>query len=128
MRDLRGSTRRLGDADEGPRRRQGDRRSGRDRAARQGPGDREDAPGAGPAQGLGRPLNDGTRLLDKLAGLPPAVRLGRLPPDRRAAEVLADLTKRIDAEIARFDELVDAELPGFNATIAEAKFGAVALP
>ncbi len=79
-------------------------------------------------KGWNDPLNEGTRLLDKLAGLPPAVQLGDYRPTDVAAEVLADLTERIDAEIARFDELVDAELTGFNATIAEAKFGAVALP
>lgn len=72
-------------------------------------------------------LNEGTRLLDKLAGLPAAVQLGDYRPTDAAAEVLADLTKRVEAEIDRFDALVKAELPGFNKAIGDAKFGAVTL-
>ena len=72
-------------------------------------------------------LNEGTRLLDKLAGLPAAVQLGDYPPTDAAAEVLADLTQRIETEIDKFDALVDVELPGFNKTIADAEFGAVTL-
>jgi len=59
-------------------------------------------------------LNAGTRLFDKLAALPPAVALGDYRPTDAAGEVYADLTARIDAEIARFDALVADDLLAFN--------------
>ena len=70
-------------------------------------------------------INHGARLLDKLAGLPAVVALGDYRPTDVVADVFADLTTRIDAEIARFDALVEEELPAINELIATSGFGAV---
>jgi photosystem II stability/assembly factor-like uncharacterized protein len=70
-------------------------------------------------------LNQGTRLLDKLAGLPSVVALGDYRPTDAAQAVFVDLTKRIDAEIARFETLLDTDLAAFNDLTAKAKLQAV---
>jgi photosystem II stability/assembly factor-like uncharacterized protein len=70
-------------------------------------------------------INNGTRLLEKLAGLPAVPSMGDYRPTEAAKEVFADLTERIEAEIARFDALIATELPAFNALIASAGLSAV---
>jgi hypothetical protein len=69
--------------------------------------------------------NNGIRLLGKLAGLPGAVNLGDYRPTDAAEEVYADLTDRIEAEIAKFDDLVKTDVAAFNASLASAKHGGV---
>lgn len=70
-------------------------------------------------------LNEGVRLLAKLAGLTPLVALGDYRPTDAAEAVYADLTDRIEAELGRFDQLVTDELPAFNAKVKKAKLDAV---
>jgi len=70
-------------------------------------------------------LNQGTRLLDKLAGLPSVVAQGDYRPTDAAEAVFVDLTRRIDAEIARFETLLDTDLAAFNDRTAKAKLRAV---
>ena len=67
-------------------------------------------------------INHGTRLLDKLAGLPSVPALGDYRPTDVSSEVFADLSARIDAEIAKFDALVKDELPKINELITSAGF------
>ena len=73
-------------------------------------------------------LNQGTRLLQKLTDLTPVVALGDYRPTDAAEAVFADVTGRIEEQIARFDALVAAEVPGFNAKVAAAGAGAVLVP
>jgi photosystem II stability/assembly factor-like uncharacterized protein len=70
-------------------------------------------------------LNHGTRLLAKLAALPPAVTLGEYRPTDAAEAVYAHLTGQIDEQIGRFNRLVEDELPALNRRIAELSLGAV---
>jgi photosystem II stability/assembly factor-like uncharacterized protein len=70
-------------------------------------------------------INNGARLWDKLLALPSVPAMGDYRPTGAAAAVLDDLTTRIDAQIAVFDALVAAELPGFNALVSNAQLGAV---
>ena len=70
-------------------------------------------------------FNQGVRLLDKLAGLSAVPALGDYRPTDAAEAVFADLSARIEREIARFDALVADDLDSFNALVANAKLGAV---
>ena len=70
-------------------------------------------------------LNEGMKLLAKLAGLTPLVALGDYRPTDAAEEVFEDLSQRIEAELARFDNLVAQELPAFNAKVKKANLDAV---
>ncbi|MGI8475409.1 MAG: WD40/YVTN/BNR-like repeat-containing protein [Thermomicrobiales bacterium] len=70
-------------------------------------------------------INNGARLLEKLAGLPAVPALGDYRPTDAAEAVCADLTARIETEIARFDALIRDDLPAFNAAVANAQLGAV---
>ncbi|MBA2519165.1 MAG: glycosyl hydrolase [Chloroflexia bacterium] len=70
-------------------------------------------------------LNEGVKLLAKLAGLTPLVALGDYLPTAAAESVFADLTERIEAEIDRFDALVKADLPPFVALVKKAKLDVV---
>jgi len=71
-------------------------------------------------------LNAGTRLLEQLESLPPVVELGEYRPTDAAAAVFEELVGKVDGVLARFDQLVESELPAVNAAIADAKLGAVA--
>jgi hypothetical protein len=73
-------------------------------------------------------LNQGARLWEKLTALPAVVALGDYRPTDAAEAVYADLTARIDEQLARFEALVNAELPAFNAKVAKAELGAVVAP
>jgi photosystem II stability/assembly factor-like uncharacterized protein len=70
-------------------------------------------------------LNHGTRLLAKLAALPPAVNLGDYRPTAAAEAVYAHLSAQIDEQVGRFNGLVESALPGLNQQIAGLSFGAV---
>ncbi len=70
-------------------------------------------------------LNEGVRLLEKLAGLRPVVALGDYRPTDASEAVFADLTGRIEAEIARFDALLTEDVVAFNALASGAGVGAV---
>ncbi len=78
--------------------------------------------------GWGDNLNQGVRLLEKLAGLPAVVALGDYRPTDAAEAVFAELTARIESEIARFESLLAEDLKAFNRLAADAEFGAVLVP
>ena len=69
--------------------------------------------------------NYGVRLLGKLTALAADVSLGDYRPTDVTEEVFSDLQTRIDQQIASFERLVAADLPAFNARLAEAKLDAV---
>ena len=73
-------------------------------------------------------LNQGVRLLEKLAGVPAVVALGDYRPTDAAEAVFADLSARIEREIGRFEALVGDDLATFNALVATAGLGAVPAP
>ncbi|MEM7118200.1 MAG: glycosyl hydrolase [Chloroflexota bacterium] len=62
--------------------------------------------------------NAGGRLLETLAGLPPVVYLGDFKPTDQAVAVFETLSAEIDAQQARFANLVAGELSAFNAKAA----------
>jgi hypothetical protein len=75
--------------------------------------------------GWGDNNNNGVRLFGKLGGLPGAVNLGDYRPTDAAEQVYAELTERIEAEIARFDALVKTDVAALNESLAKAKLGGV---
>jgi photosystem II stability/assembly factor-like uncharacterized protein len=70
-------------------------------------------------------LNHGTRLLAKLAALPPVVALGEYRPTDAAEAFYAEISAQIDEQVGRFNALVETELPALNRRIAELSLGAV---
>lgn len=70
-------------------------------------------------------LNHGTRLLAKLASLPPAVALGEYRPTDAAEAFYAEISAQIDEQVGRFNAIVETELPALNRRIAELSLGAV---
>ncbi len=70
-------------------------------------------------------LNAGLKLLDKLAELSAPVALGDYPPTEAAEQVFELVTQQIEAEVSRFETLIDRELPKFNAVVKKADLEAV---
>ena len=75
--------------------------------------------------GWGDRNNDGARLMAQLAGIAPAVQLGDYRPTDAAAELTDEVTAAIEAELARFDQLVADAVPAFNAQANQAGLGLV---
>ena len=69
--------------------------------------------------------NCGVRLLGKLIALSNDVALGDYRPTDVAEEVLSEVQRRIDEQIAAFERLLAEDLPAFNTRLAEAKLDAV---
>jgi hypothetical protein len=65
-------------------------------------------------------INAGARLFEKLWGLPDVVHMGDYLPTIAAEEAFQDMTDRIEAVIADFDELVQNELADLNTAAAAA--------
>ena len=63
------------------------------------------------------PLNYPIMLNDKLAGLLELVERADAPPIAQDYVVLADLSKRLDAEIASLSRVLASDLPAFNAML-----------
>lgn len=70
-------------------------------------------------------LNHGAKLTQKLAELTTVVAIGDYRPTDQAAEVYQDLTQRIEAEIAAFDELLNGDLAEFNAMLQQYKINVI---
>ncbi len=73
-------------------------------------------------------LNNGVRLLEKLASLPAVVAMGDYRPTAAAEEAFVDFTARLEQPLARFDALVADDLAAFNRQAADANLGAVVVP
>jgi hypothetical protein len=74
------------------------------------------------------PLNYPIRLNNKLAALGGAVGMGDAAPTAQAREVYQDLAGRIDAELKTLRDLLDTDLPAFNALVSAEGVPAVSLP
>ena len=70
-------------------------------------------------------FNAGVRLLEQLVTLPTAINLGNYRPTDQAYEAFKHFSGKIDTQTARFDRLIETDLPALNKQIAEAQFGAV---
>jgi photosystem II stability/assembly factor-like uncharacterized protein len=70
-------------------------------------------------------LNQGVRLLEQIASLPWAINLGNYRPTDQAHEAFEHMAGKIDAQLLKFNQLIESELPALNKQIAEAQFGAV---
>jgi photosystem II stability/assembly factor-like uncharacterized protein len=73
-------------------------------------------------------INEGSRLWERLAGLPAVPAMGDYKPTDAAEAVYADLVGRIEPEIERFEALVKKDLKALNQKIADAKFSAILAP
>jgi hypothetical protein len=70
-------------------------------------------------------INAGSRLLDKLVALPPAIQLGDYPPTDAAEAVYADYTTRLETQLTALDTLLSTDLPTFNTLAAKHKLPAL---
>jgi photosystem II stability/assembly factor-like uncharacterized protein len=73
------------------------------------------------------PLNFPIRLNNKLAALAGVVGGGDAPPTDQSYVVYEDLTAKIDAQLARLRQVVDTDVPTFNALVREQDVPAVAI-
>jgi hypothetical protein len=67
------------------------------------------------------PLNYPIRLNNKLAALQGVVESGDYKPTDQSYEVFKDLSTRLDAQLARLDDLVKGDLAAFNKQLAARK-------
>jgi hypothetical protein len=65
------------------------------------------------------PLNFPIRLNDKLAGLYGVASSGQTLPNKQVQETFADLGGQSDVQIARYKQIVSADLPMLNKLIIE---------
>ncbi len=66
-------------------------------------------------------LNFPIKLNAKLGGLVSAIAGADFAPTRSQQEVFEDLSKRIDAQLARLRKVLDEDLPAFNARLRKAR-------
>jgi len=72
------------------------------------------------------PLNYPIRLNNKLAALQGVVEGGDGRPTEQSYTVFKELSSRLDAELAKLDAVLKADLPAFNKEIAAKKLKPVA--
>lgn len=73
------------------------------------------------------PLNFPVRLTNKLAHLSELVDIGDFGPTQADEAVRAELTVRIDAELAKLKQLFESDLPNYNQAVRNAEIDAVIL-
>ena len=78
------------------------------------------------AQGRQDVLNYPLKLNAKLAGLATAIGSADSRPTRQAYEVFADLSGRVDAQLARLKELIERDLAAFNRIVAQSAAAVIA--
>ncbi|RMF27838.1 MAG: glycosyl hydrolase, partial [Bacteroidetes bacterium] len=71
------------------------------------------------------PLNFPIRLTNKLGHLNSLVGMGDFPPTEQDIAVKNELTAQIDAELARFHQVLESDIPEFNRLAREAAIDAV---
>jgi hypothetical protein len=71
------------------------------------------------------PLNYPIKLNNKLAALQSVVEGGDGKPTQQSYAVFTELSGRLDAELAKLDAVLKADLPPFNAEVAKKKIEAV---
>ncbi len=73
------------------------------------------------------PLNYPIRLNNKLAALGGSVSGSDNPPTDQASVVYEDLVGKIDAELKKLDEVLKADVPGFNKAVKDLEIPAVVI-
>ena len=73
-------------------------------------------------------LNFPVKLNTKLAGLAESVGSGDTAPTKQQRELFADLSARVDAQLAALRNVEDQEIAAFNALIRDAALPAIAPP
>jgi cell division protein ZapA (FtsZ GTPase activity inhibitor) len=73
-------------------------------------------------------INIPSRLNHKLASLSSVVAGGDTAPTRQSREVFADLSARIDAQLAAFESLLVSEVPALNQMVAAQAVPAIIPP
>ncbi len=73
-------------------------------------------------------LNFPVKLNTKLAGLAESVGSGDTAPTKQQRELFADLSSRVDAQLAALHDLEEQEITAFNALIRDAALPAIAPP
>ncbi|MEM6297620.1 MAG: glycosyl hydrolase [Bacteroidota bacterium] len=71
------------------------------------------------------PLNFPIKLGNKLAHLTSLVSMGDFAPTKQAEEFRKEVTAAIDAELAKYQEVMDKEIPAFNKLVREKEVPAV---
>jgi photosystem II stability/assembly factor-like uncharacterized protein len=70
-------------------------------------------------------LNQGVQLLERLTNLSSAIDLGNYRPTDQAHEAFAHIGGLVDEQLARLEQLIGADLAGFNQQVAAAQISAV---
>ena len=70
-------------------------------------------------------LNNGTKLLAKMAGLAPVVYSADFKPTQAARDVYAKLSAEIEAQLALLHEVVELDVAAFNGMVQDADLGAL---
>ena len=65
------------------------------------------------------PLNYPIRLNDKLSGLFDVTNSGNFAPSKQSREVYAELSGQIDAELNKFKQVKEKDIPAFNEAIRQ---------
>ena len=73
------------------------------------------------------PLNFPIRLTNKLAHLNALSRNGDFPPTDQAIAVKEELSAAVDAELAKFKQIVEQDLPNFNQLVRDQQIDAIIL-
>ncbi len=73
------------------------------------------------------PLNFPVRLNNKLAHLNSLIQRGDYPPTDQMKQVRKELTKKIDSELATFENIKSTDLPKFNQLVKERSIDAIIL-
>ncbi len=72
-------------------------------------------------------LNYPIKLNNKLAALLGSVSGGDARPTKQSYDVFADLSAKVDVQLAKLKQIMDADLPAFNKTVKDAEVPAVIL-
>jgi hypothetical protein len=71
------------------------------------------------------PLNFPIRLNNKLAALMGVVARSDTPPNDQSFAVYEDLTRQIDAQLAKLSSIMKTDVPGFNQLVRDQNIPAV---
>ena len=70
-------------------------------------------------------MNQGTRLLTKMASLAPVVFSADFKPTQAAQAVYAKVADEIDEQLAQLHELIEVDVAAFNGMVQERGMGAL---
>jgi len=73
------------------------------------------------------PLNYPIKLTNKLAAVGSLTGRGDFPPTEQSRQVKQELSQKIDEELAKFNQLMDNDIPAFNQMVREKSVDAIVL-